>query len=465
MSRHSDREPERGDDRRFLSQTDAEALLARYRQFVPKGVLDLPLEIVSWWTGELRWGRNRASLASDRRDVYLVSMGTSTASNQVDDASLEAMAKRNTMPRDYPFKPPRPPLPKPQPTLWSDATYNLTAEARAEVARALIEPAEAKGLLSAGYLEVRAGSRLWTVNGEQHYARYTQAQCSMTVRDPQGTGSGWAGASSYDWAKLDPKALAQRALEKCLASQNPVALEPGRYTVILEPQAVADLLEPLVRSFWRWDAETMGGPFALREGFSKLGLKVIDERLTLSHDPADPMFGIVSEPGTAPVAWIDHGVLANLYYDRDFGVGTLNEDLPVRSPALSYRLSGGDTSIDEMVATTKRGLLVTRLWGIDVLDNSSLLSTGLTRDGLWLIENGKITKPAKNFRFTESSLFALNQLDQLGVPVPVFRPVRDPAPDQNNAWRYAPYFVTLTPAVVPPLKIRDFNFTAMADAV
>ena len=108
-------------------------------------------------------------------------------------------------------------------------------------------------------------------------------------------------------------------------------------------------------------------------------------------------------------------------------------------------MSGGNTPVEEMIRTTKRGLLVTRFSNISTLDPASLLATGLTRDGLWLIENGKITKPVKNFRFTESPLFVLNSIEQLGEPVPVFSPS--------------------FPAVVPPLKVRDFSFTSLVDAV
>jgi predicted Zn-dependent protease len=107
-------------------------------------------------------------------------------------------------------------------------------------------------------------------------------------------------------------------------------------------------------------------------------------------------------------------------------------------------MSGGTTSVEEMIATTKRGLLVTRFSGIDTLDNGSMLLTGLTRDGLWLIENGKISKAVKNFRFTESPLFVLNSLEQLGEPVPTFNQI---------------------PVIVPPLKARDFSFTSLVDAV
>lgn len=468
---------------RVLSETDCGKLADGLAGFAQGGGKTIP-EIVSWWQGELRWGRNRVTLASDRRDVRIKVkrqvLGTDgvATTNETDDASLEGVVRAAERIAAMGFNPAQdagafgapPPvaLEAPRTVVWSDATYNLTPKARAEIAQALVRPAEAKGLLSAGYIEVRAGARLQIINGQRFYVPYTHAQCSMTVRDPQGTGSGWAGDTNYDWAKIDTTALTEQALQKAVASRNPVALEPGRYTVILEPQAVADLLEILVRRMLRppvvpgWAAEDGGGPFAKAKDSAldiwrtKLGSQVVDNRLTLSADLADPNLGILPEPGMKPVVtWIDRGVLTGLDYWRSYAVAQLGLDSALRSPALSYRLSGNgpETSIPEMIATTKRGVLVSRFWEVRELALKSLLASGMTRDGLWLIEDGKITKPVKNFRFTESPLFALNQLEQFGKPERVFRPVR--SPDVPG----------LTPAVVPALKVRDFSFTSMADAV
>jgi len=142
------------------------------------------------------------------------------------------------------------------------------------------------------------------------------------------------------------------------------------------------------------------------------------------------------------VTWIDHGVLTALSYGRAYAVRELTDNVPI-APRLAYRMSGGPTSVEEMVATTKRGLLVTRFWGVRPLEQG--LFTGLTRDGLWLIENGKISKAVKNLRFTDSPWFLLNSLEQLGEAQPVF------SPD--------------APAIVPPLKARDFSFTSLIDAI
>lgn len=476
---------------RILSREECLEIFKRVCAFAKSGG-DTSVDIVSWWQGELCWERNRVSLAGDRREITITVQRTpqvlgstgSATTNQTDDVSLEGVVQAAervaaTQRVEAAGGGAQPPLPKyelPDHAIWSDATYNMTAEARGEVARGLVDPAEAKGLLSSGYIEIRAGSMMrldstaaalrpaaeevaiW----ERPYTRWTQAQCSMAMRNQQGTGSGWAGLSSYDWAQIDAAALAARAAQKCVASADSVALEPGRYTVILEPDAVADLVEPLMHTFGeREEAENaLRRPphiwFWREDGvraYAKLGLKIFDDRITISHDPADPRLGIIMAPAETPgaVNWVERGVLTSLGHGFGYARTNLAGRHGLRGPT-GYRISGGSTSVEEMIRTTKRGLLVTRFYNVRVLDERSYLQTGLTRDGLWLIEEGKITKAVKNFRFTESPVFALNNLEQLGEPVPVFRPT------QEEGGR-------LTPAIVPPLKVRDFTFTAMVDSV
>jgi predicted Zn-dependent protease len=460
---------------RMLTREEVEAIVRRVRGFA-RGGGNTVVSIGSWWTGEVRWGRNRVSLASDRRSVSVTVErrrgnfgGGGANTNQIDDESLEAVVRAaersgrmmGDAERREDLHLPPPPFEYPEPAIWSDATFDLATEARSAVVREVMATAETADMLSAGYLEMRGqGTGLAMPDRDLLYATCTQARCSLTVRDRRGSGSGWAGLSGYDWSKIDPSALAKRALEKALASRNPVALEPGRYTVILEPQAVHDLIE------WIFDPPPMDratteqgrGPFFLGRdpglgiGRSKLGLKVMDERITVDHDPTDPALGVIpfgfkGEP-IRPVKWIDRGVLVNLTTDRTYALSKLNENLGYPD-AGSFRMSGGETTIEEMIKTTKRGLLVTRFSNLSRLDFNSVLMTGLTRDGLWLIENGAITKAVKNFRFTESPLFVLNSIEQLGVPVPVFRPAQR----------------GVTPAIVPPLKARDFSFTSTIDAI
>ncbi|HWZ60367.1 MAG TPA: metallopeptidase TldD-related protein [Gemmatimonadaceae bacterium] len=470
------------DEERILSSSTCDAIAARVFGMA-RGGGETVVSILSWWNGEQRWARNSVSLASDRRDVRITITRIAdggpgwVGTNQIDDISLEAAvraAERNglletAVVRPTAIQPPMPVLARPRTMCWSDATFNVATEARAELAHAMVSAAEAKGMMSAGYMEVRAGAvaRISSARVGQPaapwdipYLSWTQAQCSTTVRSPEGNASGWAGLSGADWTTIDAPALGARALEKCLASQNPVVLEPGRYTLILEPQAVADLFEIVVGNLDRESAEQGQGPWALTQDEvldlwrTKLGLKVVDSRITVTHDPGDPQLGIIPTPWMEPVTWIDRGVLTSLAYARDYALAKLNQNTPHRG-MIGYRMSGGETSIDEMISTTTRGLLVTRLSDVMVLDGASLLGTGLTRDGLWLIEHGKISKAVKNLRFTESPLFALNNIEQLGASVPVFRPVKDPY--ETGA--------PLTPAIVPSIKVRDFSFTSTVDAI
>ena len=475
-------------EQRILSREECEAVFERARTLA-RGGGETAVRITSWWQGELRWGRNRVTLSSDRRNVRVVvtrmipngSFG-SVVANQVGDAALEAAVRAaerlsglGALPgRGIGFHPPMPHYERRMDyAIWSDATYGLTTEERGEIARSMIAAAEAKDMLSAGYIELRAASSASLSTGfpelrsgayalwDQPYVRWTQAQCSMTVRDAKGTGSGWAGLASYDWRRIESAKVAGRATEKAIASRAPVALEPGRYTVILEPQAVADLMEILVRTLEHREVPEAGapGPWLLgRDPLlglwrSKLGMQVADERVTISHDPADSRLGIImphlERPG--PVAWIARGVLTNLGHQFHTDIALLEGMHTLRGPT-GYHMAGGEASLEEMIQTTRRGLLVTRLVQLRELDPVSLLATGLTRDGLWLIEDGRITKAVKNFRFTDSPLRALNSIEQLGEPVPVFRPTKEEGGQ-------------LTPAIVPALKVRDFSFTSLVDAV
>lgn len=475
--------------RRVLSREACTEIAERVRRFASGDGLT-GVYITSWWNGELRWARNQVTLASDRRSVSITiqrsRMGHPAASgtascNQLDDESLRAAVRSaewaaslqnlNSRP---PVTPERPDYDLPETRIWSDATHDVPAMARGAVARAMIEPAAREGMLSAGYLEVRAQSvaRLGVRTAhplrapltKELYAAATQAQCSTTVRNRAGSASGWAGGSSYDWSALASDELAARAMEKCRSSAEPVAIEPGRYTVILEPQAVHDLILPMLELTQRERNEDPSARFpfflgpdeALRIGRSKLGLPIMDRRLSITHDPTDPLQGVfpfaVNEDPHRTIKLVENGVLTALSFDRDYALEKLNERRALPFVG-AYRMSGGDTTVDEMIRTTRRGLLVTRLSNVRVLDLPSLLCSGHTRDGLWLIENGKISRPVRNFRFVESSLVALNSVEQIGPATPVFHPVRQP--DQ----------ALLHSAIVPALKIRDFSFTSSVDAI
>lgn len=449
-------------DDRFLSREACRAAADRVFAMATGGG-STRVNIDSRWAGNLRWARNAVSTGGDTQQsdfsVFRSVRGASgyAQTNALDDSMLRACVQRAEAlrlfgpesPDDYPDPPPRT-HPHGQPKIWFDGTVALDAAGRADSAEVLISPAEAAKLMSSGFTQVGAhGHAVLDTNGLFRYYPYTTAQYSVTVRDSRGLGSGWAGVDFNDWSRIDTKRLAGIALDKCVRSRNPSAVEPGRFTTIFEPQAVCDLVAPIVdRALDRVMAENGMGPFAAGNGDSKIGERVTDPRITLGADPMDPDCGFVpfdwsGEPYTK-VNWIENGVLKELSYGRSYGLRELGKDTALPN-SRSFRMSGGTATVEEMIASTRRGVLVTRLNSGPPLDMSSLLMTGNTRDGLWLIENGKISRPIKNFRYTESPLFALNSIEALGVPQRVYRPG--------------------APAICPPMKVRDFSFTALTDAV
>ncbi len=419
------------------------------------------VNVNSVWRGSLRWSNNRVITSTDTVD-HSVSLARfvrgayspPAITNKLDNASLRRLvdrvnyrlqfAKENI--DAYPLMGPQRYL---EPDLFFKSTSELTSDKRSRVGRDLTVPVAGEGLRAAGYLAIEVESRsVFNTENLEAFAEESRGQYSVTIRNPEGTASGWAGVDHNDWNKVRSDELTSIARQKCVDSMNPRALEPGRYTTILEPQAVHDMMKWAIFMLDRNLSESNPGPYHLHADQSKLGVKLLDRRINISSNPIDPdcsyiPFDFKGEP-FKKTSWFSNGVLTELAYDRNYAVEKLGLASPQPNPQ-SYMMSGGTASIDEMIASTRRGLIVTRLSGVRVIDAPSLSMTGVTRDGLWLIENGKITTAVKNFRFNESPLFVFNSVEQLGVPVRVFSPGR--------------------PAVVPAIKVSEFNFTSMADAV
>lgn len=482
-------------DARLLSENDCQQIFTRVLN-ASSDQGSIGLSVSTWWNGELKWARNRIWDANDRKNITLSitrridgSFG-SVNINQIDYSSIsnavrfaEAIANMDPISADRDELIPDPPILESADMLvWDQQTSQYTSELRTDIANRLIERAENEQMMTAGYIETRAGAiaSLSTDSGYaawdnqysevQHlkslnklpvvYKRMTEAQCSVTVRHPLGKGSGWAGSSSFSWNKVKADEVADLALEKCLKSLNPVRIEPGRYVVILEPQAVSTLLNVLMRSFSRKNVEENGaGPWML--GFdeligmwrSRLGLKVLDERITISHSIHDTELGYLARRGTEDITWIENGILKTLESDRTgYLIPRTNQNVSANTRP-TYRMSGSNTSIEEMISNTARGLVVTRFSNSTIISNQNLLLTGITRDGLWLVEKGKITHAVQNMRFTESPIFAFNNVAAIGAATPVFS-----VPESEGR-------IQLSPSIVPTMKIDDFSFTSVNDAV
>ncbi len=333
---------------------------------------------------------------------------------------------------------------------WFDRTADLSAEDRAKAAMTALAPARAaKDLTVAGFIICNASaSAIGNSAGLFAYHRGTSANYTLTARTTDGTGSGWVGSESNDWTAIDFQSVADRAIDKARRSRNPVGIEPGRYTVIFEPEATANLVSLMGGAFQARSADEGRSAFSKAGGGTRLGEKIVDERVTLLTDPADPL--ILGSPfdgegmPTGKQTWVQNGVLNQLAYNRFWAN---KQGKTATGGAQSLRMASGKDTIESMIASTTRGVLVTRLWYLRPLDARTLMYTGLTRDGTFLIENGKIARSIKNFRFNDSPLFMLNNLEGVGTAVRTAGGEGGPG------------------VAMPPIKVRDFNFSSSSDAV
>tara|TARA_R110002073_G_scaffold279026_1_gene442824 strand:+ start:61584 stop:62900 length:1317 start_codon:yes stop_codon:yes gene_type:complete len=405
-------------------------------------------------SGNIRYARNTVSTAGHRSNQNLSvqsNYGNKSAGasiDEFDDESLKKVVKRSEelaqiSPENPEFMGVLGPQTYDESITFSESTAKITPEYRAEVANSSIEPAAAKEVTAAGFMNDSAGfSAMMNSKGLFAYNKSTDISFTVTMRSNDGTGSGWVSRDFNDVSKFDAAEASKVAIDKAIMSREAKAIEPGKYTVILEPAASIGLLGNMRRALSARTADE-GRSFMSKEGGgTKLGLKIVDERVNIWSDPLDPEVPTSTWNGEGmplkKMSWIENGAVKNLAYDR-FWAKEKGVD-PVPFPP-NMIMAGGDASLDDLIKGTKKGILVTRLWYIRGVDPQTLLFTGLTRDGTFYIENGKIKHPVKNFRFNESPIIMLNNLETLGQQVRI---------DGN---------------LIPYMKIRDFTFTSLSDAV
>ena len=410
--------------------------------------------------GNVRSARNTISTAGALDNVSLAvtsyfgkKSGVATC-NEFDDATLRRCVQRaEEIAKLAPESPEYMPLLGAQ--QYSESTKAFTASTaaidpdyRARQMGASTALCDQRKVTSAGFLEdTTAFVAKRNSKGLEAYQQYTNVEFSVTVRTPDGKGSGYAAADYTDATKLDAARLTRVAAEKASSSVNAKALEPGKYTVILEPNALlsnvdTSLMAVLMRSLDARNADEGRSFLSKKGGGNKKGEKLFDERVTIYSDPLNAEVPDLTFAGDGRpqkrVTWIEKGVVKNLYSSRFWAQKAGIPDLP---PPGNWIMEGGTQSTADLIKGTAKGILVTRLWYIRPVDPQTLLFTGLTRDGTFYIENGAIKFPIKNFRFNESPVIMLNNLEAIGKPV------------------------RLGGNLIPPLKIRDFTFTSLSDAI
>lgn len=385
--------------------------------------------------------------------AYGKKVGTATI-NEFDDASLEKVVRRSEelaqlAPENPEFVSFLGPQTYQESKTFVQSTASITPKQRADLVAQSLQVAKDGKAVAAGYLEDSIGySAMMNSKGLFAYNTATGTNFSVTVRTEDGKGSGYATRGYNDITKLDTKTATQIATQKAVSSVTAKAIEPGKYTVILEPAAAAVLLERIIFGLDARTADEGRSFLSKAGGATRLGEKMVDERVNIYSDPWHPDLPTSSWSGDGrpqeKTSWIEKGVVKNLTYSRYWAEKKGVKAVPFPDGII---MEGGTKSLDELIKGTKKGVLVTRLWYIRDVDPQSLLLTGLTRDGTFYIENGKIQYPIKNFRFNESPVIMLNNLEELGK-------VERTVSVESNA-NY----------LLPPMKIRDFTFSSLSDAV
>lgn len=385
--------------------------------------------------------------------AYGKRVGTATI-NEFDDASLERVVRRaeelaKLAPENPEFMPAIDKQAYKASPTFSASTAAITPEFRAQVAADSIGPCKAEKLVAAGFLEDgQSVVAFANSNGNFGYQRATKFDYTCTVRTEDGRGSGWVARNVKDADDFKADSDIRIAMRKATESAEAKALEPGKYTVILEPAAAAGLISFMMNFFDARQADEGRSFLSKKGGGNKLGEQVYDKRVQISADPWDPRAPALPwDQEGLPREKMDivkDGRIAALQYSRYWA--QKQGQRAVGQPG-NLLMAGGDKSTAQLVAGTDRGILVTRTWYIRMVDPQTVLLTGLTRDGTFYIENGRIKHPVKNFRFNESPVIMLNNIEELGRPVRVS--------DGDGS------FVMMIPA----MKLRDFTFTSLSDAV
>lgn len=451
----------------IMTQSEAKALMTRVIGFSKAESIECNLN--GEVSGNIRTARNTVSTAGELRDIILTVQSTFgqktgvATTNEFTDEALESVVSRSEeLAKLAPDNPEFMPILGPQDYIdvntHFQSTTDVTPAWRADAADACISVSKEQNLVSSGFLnDSDTFAAIMNSKGLFAYNRSTDINFSATIRTEDGKGSGWVYRDFHDASKMDTGEASRVAAQKAVSSADGKAMEPGKYTVIMEPAATVQLLLNMFnnmgqrtadegRSFLSNKSEEEGAPK------NRLGEKMFDERVTIYTDPQSP------DAPTPPFAgdgaacqrtdWIKNGVVTNMPNSRYWAekTGVPYVPTPFAGNGLfggntSIIMEGGDESLEDMIKNTRRGVLVTRLWYIRQLDPQSLMYTGLTRDGTFYIEDGEIKYPIKNFRFNESPIIMLNNLEALGKPQ------------------------RIQGCMIPPMKIRDFTFSSLSDAV
>lgn len=331
-----------------------------------------------------------------------------------------------------------------------EETENINPSDISEKISYTLKKAEDKKLTSSGYFERNAG---FVSNGNSNglfsYHKSTSSKFSSTMRTDDSTGSGKIDRMYADINLLDIKKFSDNVADRAVLSKGPVHFEAGKYVTILDNAAVCDMIDNLLGYLNKRSADEGRSYFSDKANGNKTGQKIADEKVELY---SDPQFALApSSPFTREgiplykTEWLSKGILKNLFSSRYWAEKSNTQYVPYPSNII---MKGTDKSVEDLISTTEKGIYVSRFWYIRQVDPRQILLTGLTRDGVFLIENGKIVSPVNNFRFNESPMNVLKNVIDLSVSE---KSVGSETGDAK--------------IVVPALKLSEFNFSSVSDAI
>lgn len=443
----------RGSSRQVLER----ALRAVARLGPPRHTAFVALR--TWQGGHTRFAQNEVTQAAElERAELTVTVGlgarrASASSNQLDAAAIEEVCARaarlvRLAPEDPEALPPLGAQRYARATPGDAAMARAGAPERAGAVAHAIQRARTAGVQLAGFFEhAQVSISLATSAGLRAYHEGTEGKYACSARTQDGTGSGWSGASSHRLAELEPERHADEAIARALRAAKPRRLEPGRYSVVLAPAASAALLRFVTDALDARPADEGRSFYARVGGGARLGERLFPKEITVRSDPADAAadgrpFDDEGVPLSA-TTWIDHGELRALPYDRAWAH---KQNRAATGAPRGLSISGGAASLEELVRGVERGLLISRFFYSGLVDPQRLVVTGLTRDGVFLIERGAIVGPVNNFRYNQSAAETLARCDGLGASEVV-------AIDGGTRLR------------APLLRSHDFQVTSVSEAV
>jgi predicted Zn-dependent protease len=405
-----------------------------------------------------RFADNRITTSGQAEDLQITttvwvgrkrgtSIGNDSGAAALKQLADEAVQIARVSPVHREYVPTLGPQTYPEHRGYAAATANVDLEARARTLNGVLASCRTAKVTGAGFhtaSEVATAEA--SANGNRRYFRSTNADFSVTARAADGTGSGYFSSDHFDLSKLNAQYIVDQSVNKAVTSRGPKPIEPGVYPVILEAQAVADLLGFLTNSLDARTTDEGRSAFSGKDGKSRVGDQLFNEKLNLYSDPMHaelPAAPSTSEgiPATR-LSLIKNGVLENLSYSR-FWAQEKKKD-PTPGPVnFILESSQAPTSPDDMIKGMERGLLISRFWYVRQIDGRSIMLTGLTRDGVWWIEKGQIRNPVGNLRFNQSVLAMLApwNVEAIGRP-------------ERKA-----------PLMVPALRLSGFTFTSVSDAI